>query len=225
MHAIRSRTITFTLAAAALGAVALAGTAGGSAAQAQSKAIQRTVEVATFDRVRISGSFDAEVTVGPARSVVAHGAAADVDRLTFAVENGELRIDSKGRWSLGRQPPVVVRITVPSLTALALSGSGDLTARGVSAKQFAASLAGSGDLQVEGRCERASLSVAGSGDLDAGALRCSAVIASVAGSGDLIASASQDAAASVVGSGDIVIRGNPAKRAPSRMGSGDIRFE
>jgi hypothetical protein len=106
--------------------------------------------------------------------------------------------------------------------ALSIAGSGDARIATLEATRFAAVLAGSGDLSVAGHADEQAYRLAGSGDVRAGRLRGRRVIVSIAGSGDASVSASESLEATIRGSGDIVYTGSP--RVAARVdGSGRVR--
>lgn len=208
------------------------------------QAAERGFTVAGFDRVRTAGPFDVVVKVGGPISVRASGRQAAIDRLQVTSEGGQLRIDAiKGGWGgwdadLGR---VTVAVTMPSLRAVALAGSGnvavdrvrstafdaavagsgDLTVGTVQADALTLTLNGSGDLTVSGRAARGKVVLTGSGDIHAAGLTLGTAQVAVAGSGGAALAATGTAAVSLVGSGDVTITG-PAKCAVTKRGSGDV---
>jgi len=185
-------------------------------------AASRTFDVKDFKGVALTGSHDVEISPG-AYSVTAEGDAKDLDRLKITVDDGELVISQKsGIYSSSGR--VVVHVRLPTLSSMTLTGSGDMTAKGVDAKAFEARLTGSGDLSVSGTCTSIMASLLGSGDLVAKDLKCETANASLLGSGDLAIYASKAIQASILGSGDIVVHGNPASRQTKERGSGDISF-
>lgn len=209
------------------------------------QAAERNFTVANFDAIESRGPFDVVVSVGKGVSVRAVGETKDLDRLAVRVENRELRIDSKERgwmdWS--RTAPIRIHVTVPSLKAVALAGSGDIQVDRVKADHFSGSIAGSGDLTLgslaansaklsiagsgdlavnDGSCRSADVSIAGSGDVNIGGVRCQMLSARVAGSGNISANATGGAKVSIMGSGDVAVAGG-AKCEVSKMGSGTVR--
>jgi hypothetical protein len=208
--------------------------------------VKRTYQLAGFDKVELAGSHDVIVTVGPAFSVSAEGDAKTLDRMEIVVEDGALQVRSKrrkGGWFNsdhgGRH--VTVRVTMPSLAAASIEGSGDITVDKVEGASFAGSVAGSGDLDLSamkvgdtafsiagsggirarGTSDSAAMSIAGSGDVDAAGLETKKVKVSIAGSGDVRTRAMETADISIMGSGDVTVDG-PAKCKTSKMGSGDV---
>lgn len=196
-----------------------------------------------FDSVSLAGPDSVTVTTGKQFSVRATGDSATLDRLDIRVEGGSLKVgrrrDSGFSYS-GRGAAIAV--TMPSMRAGAVAGSGDLSVDAVRGEKFDGSVAGSGDLSVArieaalvklsvagsgdiraaGQARETSLSIAGSGDIDAGALGAESTRISLAGSGDVRAGATRLARVSLVGSGDVEIVGSPECQV-SKRGSGEVR--
>jgi hypothetical protein len=207
---------------------------------------QRSYNLTGFTGVSLAGSQDVIVRVGPAHSVRADGEAEMLDRLDIQVEGGSLRIGmKKGNWmDFGSRSNTTIHVTLPTLEAAAIAGSGDMRIDRVEGNRFSASVSGSGDLSIEavrvadaefavtgsgairasGNAQRASSSVTGSGDMDLGGLETGTAAMAIVGSGDIRARVMQQANVSIMGSGDVSISG-PAKCSVTKKGSGDVRCE
>jgi len=210
-----------------MGAALIVGACTSSGDEGEARATgQRSFNVGAFDRVALAGSYDVVVTVGGAAAVRAEGDSERLERLEIRVEDGQLRIGSRGRrgWSWGgRRGRVTVHVTVPALAGAAVTGSGDMRIDRVEGRAFTASIAGSGDLEVAAlRVEQASFSIAGSGNVRAAGTAARAEI-SIAGSGDadLAAVESRTAEVTVMGSGDARLRATETASV-TLMGSGDV---
>ena len=204
----------------------------------------REYQVASFDRVSLGGSHNVIVTVGGAPSVRAEGDPKVLERLEVKVEDGELHIGSRNKTSFGfskKRGHATVHVTVPSLSAASIGGSGDMRIDKVAGERFAASIGGSGDMEVgniaaktaafsiagsgniraSGTAEEAAMSVAGSGDMGLEGLQVRRARVSVVGSGDVRAHASETADVSIMGSGDVRLTGG-ARCSVDKMGSGSV---
>ena len=204
----------------------------------------RDFQVAAFDRVSLGGPHNVIVAVGGAPSVRAEGDAKTLDRLEIKVENGQLHIGTKDRTSFGfgkDRGHATIHVTVPSLSAASIGGSGDIRIDNVAGERFAASIGGSGDIEVAslsaksaafsiagsgniravGTAEEAAMSIAGSGDLGLEGLQVRRAKVSIVGSGDVRAHASEAADVSIMGSGDVRLSGG-AKCNVDKMGSGSV---
>ena len=210
-----------------------------------SERADRSYQVAGFDAVTLAGPYDVVIVTGQQPSVRASGEADELDRLVVEVKDGELRIrPAKDRkWNFGRDHgQVTVQVTVPTIRAATIGGSGDMRIDRVEGSEFAASIGGSGDMEIArmqvqraefsiagsggiraaGTAESAEISVAGSGDIDVQGLEARTADVSIVGSGDVRTRATQTAKVSIMGSGDVSVAGG-ARCSVSKMGSGDVR--
>lgn len=227
----------WTIATAALALGACVGDADG----ATGEGAERSYALSGFDSVELSGPDDVRVSVGPEFSVRATGPAETLDRLEVTVEGDRLRVQRHGR-TLGHDAGATVFVTMPSLRAASLAGSGDIAVDRVEGDEFAAAIGGSGDLTVKrveverlkgsiagsgtlalaGVARELDASIAGSGDIEAGGLTADRARVSLMGSGDVKAAVRGDATVSLMGSGDVDL-GPAARCTVSKAGSGTVR--
>jgi hypothetical protein len=184
--------------------------------------LRETRAVGDFTEVSLSAPVDVHVTQGPAASLVLEGDAEALARIETVVESGRLKIRTRPRdhWSWNRK--VTARLTAPRIEALAIAGSGDITAPALSGQFLRVSIAGSGDVRLGGKVDGFTASIAGSGDIRAGELEANDVKVSIAGSGDATVRAVNALAVNVSGSGDVRYFGEPTVR-QSIAGSGSVR--
>ncbi|MEA3039539.1 MAG: hypothetical protein QOE79_2052 [Sphingomonadales bacterium] len=203
--------------------------------------ISQSFPVGAFTRVALGGSADVVVTVGGPPSVRAQGDAERIGRMDIRVDGDRLMIGSKRHgwhWNDGGGR-VTVYVTMPSLAAAEIGGSGDMKIDKVQGGSFAASIGGSGDMQIAslqtgeasasiagsgsitagGKAQHASLSIAGSGDLDLGNLEVRTANVSMVGSGNAAIKAVESADVNIMGSGNVTVTGG-GKCQVSKMGSG-----
>ena len=207
----------------AMTAACNAGAQGGSADAGPRTS--RTYQVGAFDKINLTGSPDVRVAVGGQPSVRAEGDAAELERLEIQVVGGELRIGMRpGTW-VGSHRGIIIHVTVPSLQAASIAGSGDINIDRVQGQAFAATVGGSGDLDVgQLRVGNASFNLTGSGGIRASG-GASRIDAAVNGSGDLSLAGFEtgDATISVVGSGDVALRAT-GTASVQLTGSGDVNI-
>jgi hypothetical protein len=116
---------------------------------------------------------------------------------------------------------VVVEASVPSLTAIEASGSGDIDAYGIDAEALEVRSEGSADIALEGTAGRLTMLLDGSGDADLADLAAGEARVTVDGSGDAEVRAVGRLDISLDGSGDVRYHGDPALT--ERVdGSGDL---
>jgi hypothetical protein len=202
------------LATVLLTACGAAGMVGSGAAAAQTR------HLAAFNSVDLGDSSNATVHVGGQQSVVVHADDNLLSRVTTEVRAGTLRIETTGSFTTNS--PMYVQISLPSLNALTLSGSGVLTASNIRAPRLSIRLSGSGAVRASGTVTGLDVSLGGSGDAQLGQLAARNVHAVLSGSGRIVTRATGTLQASVPGSGTIAYTGNPAHVTTSATGSGII---
>ncbi len=163
-------------------------------------------DVDAFKAIAIEGSVDIEAKVGEARSVEVEAAGTVIDDVETTVIGDTLhvRLERGVHVNVGR---MLVRVTVPELEAIAVSGAGDARISSVDAKAFSVSISGSGDVEVDGQAETIDVSVSGSGDVRARSLEAGTATVTVRGSGDVTLTASDTATGTIRGSGDVTVHG------------------
>jgi hypothetical protein len=191
-------------------------TAGGSGVPAT-----EVRDVAAFDGVDLAGSNNVVIRVGGKRSVVVRADDNLLARVTTEVRAGRLVIANTA-GSFTTRSPMSVEVTVPTLTALTLSGSGNIVVSGVRADRLSVTLPGSGTLTGSGTAARLDVAVGGSGTVQLTRLAASDVRAVVSGSGSIFVTATGSLEASVSGSGSILYAGAPRDVTKSVTGSGAI---
>lgn len=198
--------------------------------------------VEAFTNLSAMGPDNIVFKTGDRFSIVAQGDAEAVATLSYIVKDGRLAIGRKrDGWKLGKDGNVTITVTAPSLSAIALAGSGDLTAdklsgdeikislagsgnlkvADISGKNLKSTLAGSGDFDIAGKVDAANFSIAGSGDMNAAKLVATDAKISIAGSGDASVNATGNVKASIAGSGNINVTGG-ATCSSSTVGSGKV---
>jgi hypothetical protein len=209
----------------------------GTSGDGKKVTLQRVV--GEFKAVRLEGSLDVRVKVGPPTAV-----AVTIDEnlqpmVETRLEGDTLVIDTTG--SMHCSGVSRVELSTPTLRAFAIegsgdvsidggqgdlklsvAGSGDLSWRGAAAR-LGVEIAGSGDVKLAGSAEEARLEVAGSGDIRARPLTARSAEIDVAGSGDVeVTLDGGTLRAQVAGSGDIHWYGKAQVERVSVSGSGEI---
>ena len=174
-----------------------------------------------FTAVELAGSNIVNVTVGGEQSVVVHADDNLLDTITTEVKEGELVVgNTPGSYTA--KSPTNVEVTVPSLDALTLTGSGIVDVSGIDAPTVHAQLPGSGVLRAQGKAAALDVDLAGSGDAELQGLVALDVHAVVGGSGRILVTAKRSLNAAVAGSGVILYGGNPPKVTTRTTGSGAV---
>jgi hypothetical protein len=209
---------------AALFATTLAGSA---VARPESPANERRFDVDRFAAIDLAGSDNVRVVSGTAISVVASGDPRAVAALAIEVRGDTLRVGRKpGNW---RDKGAIVSVTIPTLRAATISGSGSLRAIAIRVPAFIGrisgsggmsltslragdarfDLSGSGSIVADGSADRVSIDLGGSGRVDTRHLAAADVTVTMGGSGSITATASRTADVRAGGSGSVAVSGGP----------------
>jgi hypothetical protein len=217
---IRAGVLGVVIAAGAALSAVLVTACGGAGVVGSGTAATQARHVAAFSGVDLAGSANVTIDAGAAQAVVVRADDNLLARVTTLVRAGTLVIRTRG--SFITSSPMSVEVSVPSLQALTVSGSGALTASNIQGSRVSVRLSGSGAVRASGTVTRLDVSVGGSGDAELGQLVARDVHAVVSGSGRIVAHAANTLQASATGSGTIVYRGSPAHVMTSITGSGAI---
>jgi hypothetical protein len=207
----------------------------------------RPVDMASlrdFHAIEVTGPDDVIVAVGKDFSVRAEGDPKAIEQLKIKVDGGTLEIGRRDRSGLGwsNDKGATIRVTLPALDAVSLTGSGnvdvdrveakildiDLTGSGdlrigaVRVDALEADLTGSGDIMVAGEAGQGEISITGSGNFVGTALKIGKGEASILGSGNIDFASDGAIDISILGSGDVTVKGR-AQCKTSSMGSGEAR--
>jgi Putative auto-transporter adhesin, head GIN domain len=208
------------LAAILVALLAHGGGSSGSGIQGSGIAATQTRTVAGFSSLELAGSNNVTVVVGAPQSVVVHADSNLISQVTTQVVAGSLVIADTGSFTA--KTPMSVDVSVPSLTALNLSGSGQISVTGIKASRLTVMVSGSGLLYAAGTATRLDVTLSGDGLAQLSQLTASDVYAVVTGSGLIRVTAATSLDAAVPGAGAIVYGGNPPRVTTSVTGSGTI---
>lgn len=184
-------------------------------------------DVGRFDSISVLGFSEVFITVGEAQSVsIEADDSDDLENIITEVKNGELRVYFEKSWrdrSWGHDE-LVLRVSMPELTGLEVTGVGDLDVVGMDGGDLDAEIVGTGRATLEGSCDKLEIEVTGTGSLDAEGMECRVVELDVIGSGRATVFASEEIEVSSVASGSVRVYGDPDKRDVSSVVSAKVRF-
>ncbi|MCB0523177.1 MAG: head GIN domain-containing protein [Saprospiraceae bacterium] len=199
----------------------------GSGVEGEGPVLTETRDVDGFDAIDLSIAGDVEVSIGDYR-VEVRAQENLLPLLQTEVKEGTLRIDFEESVSYREQ--IKLYITVPSLEALELSGSGsiklvtpiesdkmdihiggsgEVDIPNATFTSLECSVSGSGDINLGGSVGDAEINVSGSGEVNAKNMVFNRLEASISGSGSVYAHVNETLDVSVSGSGDMYYSGDP----------------
>jgi hypothetical protein len=192
-----------------------------SSSEGSGVAATQTRDVAAFNRVELAGGNNVVIRLGERQSVVVKADDNLLNRVTTDVKSGALVIGNTP-GSLTAKSPMSVEVNVPSLNAVALTGSGNIMVSGIKTESLTVTLSGSGNLFGSGTATSLNITVSGFGNARFTQLDANNVHAVVSGSGTIFVTATKSLDASVTGSGTIIYAGNPQDVTKIVTGSGTI---
>ncbi|MGI8943645.1 MAG: head GIN domain-containing protein [Qipengyuania sp.] len=179
------------------------------------------------------------VTRGDRLAITVEGDADATEAMRFSLDDDTLAIsrEKDARQTRGR---ATIRVTMPSLHAIVLAGSGGIAAQSMAgnaevtiagsgrvdvatlqAQKLDVNLAGSGTFAAGGSAERLDLTVAGSGTAEMDELQVERADVNIMGSGEGAFASDGSVEANIMGSGEVTVFGR-ASCTINSMGSGKL---
>ncbi|HRP56774.1 DUF2807 domain-containing protein [Agriterribacter sp.] len=180
--------------------------------------------VNAFTKVATHGSTTIHIVQGADFEVKVKGYANLLPYLKTTVENGVLSVRYENTRNV-RNDNSEVFITMPVLTGLSSSGSGDMHAAGEfgSNTNFDVNISGSADITVEkGAAENFVLHSSGSGSFNSFGFTSQNADIAISGSGTAKITVSQKLKVKINGSGSVYYKGDPATVDNDISGSGKV---
>ena len=188
-------------------------------------------EVGRFDSVSFTMDGELIITQGDRESLEIVATAGDLPNIVTEVRGSTLFIGRQGRGPLFWSPSPVFKLTVATITGLAVHSSGKISAnnlrsdsfrieigssRGVSIDSLTADLLevrlhSSGSLRLGGKVNEQNVLLSSSGNYSGGALACRIARVTASSSGSATLRASDSLEALVTSSGDVRYYGSPAR--------------
>lgn len=199
------------------------------------KSVAKTVNVADFTDVAVSGSFDVHFMQGDKTSVQVKGKEKDVENTEITSNDGTLRIRMKSgqknffSFSSFTSGGIDVYITSPNLRGVKVAGSGDFTAKGkIDTDKMNIRISGSGDVELQDLiCDDTSIKISGSGGIKINRINTANATMRISGSGSVFMDNVKigHAESKISGSGSIVLKGDVKSHKENVSGSGSIKIK
>lgn len=208
-------------------------------------AAERGVTVTDFDRLRVDGGFTVEVHTGVAASARIIGTAAAIEATSIVVQGRQLSVrrnrQAWGGYPGQEVPAATVRITVPALAnvwvsgpakvsvdrmkglrvSASLEGPGSLTIAALAADRMDIGTLGSGTVILAGNVGNLTATVRGAGTFDAAKLTVADLKLNSESAGDVTVTVKRAADVTMTAAGRVSILGNPACTVRN-IGSGTV---
>lgn len=217
----------------------------GALASVPGVAADRAMTVTDFDRLRVDGAFRVEVMAGRATSALISGTGDAVAATIVDVQGRTLTIRrNRVNWTGGSTQtaqPATIRITVPALTSVGVSGAatviidrmagmrvsvsqegtGKLSVAKLTADKLDVAVVGSGTVELSGKVAGMTAILRGAVALDAGKLTVADLKLTSENAGIAMLTAARSADVNATGSGSVTVLGKPACTVRN-IGSGSV---
>ncbi len=199
--------------------------------------------VGSTNKIKLSGSYDVEITQGPVASVKVEADANILPYIITEEREGYLVVRSRDNINISTENNIKVYVTTPKLEAVNLSGSGNIigTNKFTGGDKMVLKISGSGDIKMElnspdiraditgsgtmtlkGETKDEDIHITGAGDFNADELKAENAKVRIAGSGDVKVFADHDLDINIAGVGSVFYKGNASVK-QRIAGSGEVK--
>lgn len=210
----------------------------GDGIKGEGSLVTENLNLSRFDAIGLSINAEVYLTQG-SQSVKIEAQKNIIDNIETEVDGKYWKI--KFKENVKKHEPIKIWISIPELTSVAVSGSGDVVGKSTfktddlkltvsgsgnisldaNSSSLRAAISGSGDMNLGGSTGDCDLKISGSGDMEAGGLETRTCNIKISGSGDASVHVNDSLEVSIAGSGGVVYSGNPKVRSKI-SGSGDV---
>jgi Putative auto-transporter adhesin, head GIN domain len=171
------------------------------------KEARETREVDNFTQLELLGVGRVEVTIGNLRPLEISGDDNILPLIETKVTDGKLVI--RTMRSIRPVQPLLIKATASDLTAIMLSGAGEIAVTGIANDNLHAEVAGAGEVTLSGQTSNLVLTLAGVGSVDARELVAKAVTVDMSGAGRTDVSPVVSLHVTITGAATVTYSGEP----------------
>ncbi len=204
--------------------------------------ITKDLDVSSFTGIVLANSANVYVTQGSTQKITAEGQANIIDNLKTKVKGNNWVISF--RDNVAKYKTLKIYITVPTITNLTVSGSGNLITKSnfdglddldvhisgsgniealVDGGDVDSHISGSGNISLVGSAQKLDIHISGSGNVNSYKMETKKCKVHISGSGECRVNVRNDLNVSISGSGDVSYKGDPDNVRSKISGSGDVR--
>jgi hypothetical protein len=181
----------------------------GATAQDSGGTTSESRDVSGFEEVELRGVGNLSIQQGDSESLTVEAEEDVLPKIRTKVKNNRLIIGPKRNTTINTTESIDYELTVKDLTALEVSGSGDVEAEGISTDELAVTMNGAGDVEISGEVASQDVEISGSGDYQAQDLESREANIDVGGTGTAVVYVSDELDAKVSGTGSVEYIGDP----------------
>ncbi len=166
-------------------------------------------KVSKFNKVDIGGDFKVDIRRGKSQRVRIKTDSNLQEYITVSVSDKTLRIETKKFYNINPTKQIEVRIRVPKLEKVTLSGSTNANIRNIRGDDFTLDVNGSTKAKLRGYIDDLIIRSNGSGDINARYVTAKHVKVKISGSGNVVVNAREGLNVDIAGSGNVKYYGRP----------------
>ncbi len=164
-------------------------------------------EIGSFTSISTEGAFMIEVTCEKQPSLELEGDDNVLPLITAEISNNTLHLSNSRGYSVDR--PINVRISVPDLEGLSVSGAGKIDIKGMNNSRFAIDAKGAPSIVVSGTTKEITIDSSGAAQIDTHSLRASRATVDTKGAGKIELDVTEQLDVTISGPASVIYRGDP----------------
>lgn len=184
------------------------------------KIIEDQRALSPFSSVAVSGHLNLKLELGPEQRVVIVGDDNIVPVIEAVVSGGKLSVSSSKSYR--SKEDVTVKIVVPKLDGLDLSGATDAYLSKLDGPELTVNVSGAAKVLLDGKVERLVLDLSGASEIDGFGLKAKAVNVRASGAGDVKVYASESLEVMASGAVSVEVSGDPKNVSQNVKGAASI---
>lgn len=166
-----------------------------------------TRDVPSFTSISTDGAFDIEIVCQKPQSLDIEGDDNILPLISTEVSNNVLRIRSLRPYSVSE--PITLKIAVPNLEGLSVSGAGTLAISGLQNEKLKIDASGAPTIRVSGETKVLDIDTNGAGKIDTHKLRATRAVVDSKGVSRVEVYAAEQLDVTVAGPSHVIYEGNP----------------
>lgn len=163
-------------------------------------------DVGSFNSISTEGAFDLEIVCQKPQSLEIKGDDNVLPAITTQVTNNVLHIRSLHSYSTSE--PIALKISVPDLEAISVSGAGNIEVSGIENDKFVIDASGAPTIKATGNTKILHIDANGAGKIDTRRLRASRVVVESKGVAKVELYAADQLDATVSGPSHVIYEGD-----------------
>ena len=171
------------------------------------KRIVQKRDIGSFTSISTEGAFTIEVTCQKEPSLELEGDDNVLEFVKTDIGNNVLRLSNSKGYSV--REPVKVKISVPNLEGLSVSGAGKIDIKGLNNDRFEIDAQGAPVINVSGSTKSINIDSSGAGQIDTHNLRASKAAVDVKGAASVEVDVAEQLDVTVSGPSSVIYRGDP----------------